>query len=377
MNALIIGAGIIGLSIARELHRRGVGRITLLEKGSVGKEASWAAAGMLAPNAEATEADRLFQLGTDSINLYPQFVAELQEETCIDSELDRSGTLQLAFDEDEMGSLVAKHDVQRSMGSFSIVTDRDDILQEEPAISTNVLGGLFYPADHQVDNRKLLAALREYCRLQSIEIVENCPVDTVGITEDVAWGANAYGRQFQADITILATGAWSSLIEPRDRLGLNVRPIRGQMIVYHPSKPLLTKVVYGPDCYLVPRADGRLLVGATVEDAGFDRSVTNTAVAALRNAARAILPALAELEIVDAWAGLRPAAPDLLPIIGTIAGIERLIVATAHYRNGILLAPITAKLIADKVVENIESEYISAFAPDRFAANASAAVNQT
>ncbi len=375
MNALIIGAGIIGLSIACELHRRGVGQITVLEKGSAGGEASWAAAGMLAPHAEATEADRLFQLGTESINLYPQFVAELQNETGIDPELDRSGTLQLGFTEGEMRSLVEKNRLQRSMGTSSILNG-DAVLEIEPSISTQVVGGLLYRSDHQVDNRKLLAALREYCRLNSMEIIENCPVEAVGISGNSAWGAKVNGRQFPADVTILATGAWSSLIEPRDRLGLNVRPIRGQMIVYHPNTPLLTKVIYGSECYLVPRADGRLLVGATVEEAGFDRSVTTTAVAALRNAAEAVIPALSTLEIVDAWAGLRPAAPDKMPVIGTIQGVDRLLVATAHYRNGILLAPITAKLVADKVIDGTDSAYFTAFSPDRFTASASA-VNQS
>ena len=368
MNVLVIGGGVIGLSIARELHIAGVRDITVADKGTPGKEASWAAAGMLAPNAETEGVDDFYRFCSESNDLYPNFAESLHMDTGIDVGLDLAGTLQLAFDDNEADRLLKKYRRQKDAGLPTEMLSAEEVLRLEPEISSSVILGIYYPHDRQVDNRKLVAALLEYCRRNKISVLQDQQISSVTVESGRLTGAIGKTRRFSADLAILATGAWTSFIEIGDTgpISVDIKPIRGQMIAFETSDRLLKKVIYGNNCYLVPRADGRILVGATVEDVGFEKTVTDEAVSELTTSAAEILPETANLDIVEKWSGLRPRSTDELPIIGYVAGIDNLFIASGHYRNGILLAPLTAKMIAEKVVQNIDSPYFSIFSPERF-----------
>lgn len=376
MNVLVIGGGVIGLSIARELHLAGLRDITVVDKGTPGCEASWAAAGMLAPNAETESVDDFYRFCSESNDLYPAFAESLYKETGIDVGLDLAGTLQLAFDEAEADRLLKKFRSQRDAGLATEMLSAEEIRRLEPEISSRVILGISYPNDRQVDNRKLVAALTEYCRRNEIQVIENERIQSVTVENGHASGAMTETVKFPADVTILATGAWTSFIEIGDAgpIGVDIRPIRGQMIAFGAETHILKKVIYGPNCYLVPRADGRILIGATVEDVGFDKAVTDEAVNELKRSAVEMLPEFANLKIVESWSGLRPRSVDELPVIGNVASIDKLLIATGHYRNGILLAPLTARIIAEKIVRNIDSQYLSVFSPERFKVKATRAV---
>ncbi len=366
-DVLIIGGGIIGLSIARELHKNGVKRVTIVERGAAGQEASFAAAGMLAPNAEATRADDLYRFCSDSCGLFPDLADELLEETGIDIELDRSGTLYAAFTKEDSAKLAARYRWQRSAGLKVEQLSAAETLEAEPHISERVRESLLYPDDWQVENRRLLDALRDYADRNQIEIRENVEIKSLIVENGRVRGVEAETGRFAAGKTVLATGAWTSFIKlGADQLPVKVKPIRGQMISYRTAERQFRRVICTPRGYLVPRADGRVLIGATVEDAGFDKAVTETGVEQLRIAGNEIAPGLTALEITEKWAGLRPYAIDGLPVLGSLSGIEDLIVATAHYRNGILLSPLTAKLIAARITRNDRSDLLDAFSPDRF-----------
>jgi glycine oxidase len=199
---------------------------------------------------------------------------------------------------------------------------------------------------------------------------------SVDISNGRAVGVSTAGRSYRADVTILAAGAWTSLIEIAGHPALMpVRPMRGQMIALSSKQHLIERVIYGPDCYLVPRADGRILVGATVEDAGYSKELTESAGDDLFRCAAAIVPEAANLEIVEKWSGLRPFAADGLPMLGPVKETEGLYIATGHFRNGILLAPITAKIIADKIVNGTASKYFEAFRPGRFEQKAASSID--
>ncbi len=376
MNVLVIGGGVIGLSIARELHIGGLRDITVVDKSEPGQEASWAAGGMLAPNAETECVDDFYSLCSESNDLYPAFAESLLKETGIDIGLDVSGTLQLAFDDTEADKLLKKFRIQRDAGLATEILSAAEVLRLEPEVSSGVMSGISYPNDRQVDNRKLISALIEYCQRNEIKIITNEQIHSVTVENGHASGAMTKTGKFPADVTILATGAWTSFIEigGAGPISVDIKPIRGQMIAFGAGSHILKKVIYGPNCYLVPRADGRILVGATVEDVGFDKTVTDEAVSELKRSAVEILPELANLNIVETWSGLRPRSADELPVIGNVVGIDNLLIATGHYRNGILLAPLTAKIIAEKVVENIDSPYFSIFGPERFKLKATLAV---
>jgi glycine oxidase ThiO len=376
MNVLVIGGGVIGLSIARELHIAGLRDITVVDKGAPGCEASWAAAGMLALNAETEKVDDFYRLCSESNDLYPAFAESLYKETGIGVGLDLAGTLQLAFDEAEAERLLEKYRRQRDADLPTEMLSAEEVLRLEPEISPRVILGISYPNDRQVDNRKLVSALIEYCRRNEIKIVAKEQIHSVAVESGQVFGALTEKDKFPADVTILATGAWTSFIEIGDTgpIDVDIKPIRGQMVAFSADSHILKKVIYGPNCYLVPKADGRVLAGATVEDVGFDKAVTDTAVDELRRSATGILPEIANLNIVETWSGLRPRSTDELPVIGKVAGIENLFIATGHYRNGILLAPLTAKIIADKITGNGDSRYLSIFGLDRFERAANLAV---
>ena len=363
---LIIGGGVIGLSIARELHKKGIKKITILERGRVGKEASYAAAGMLAPHAETEKKDDFFYFCDESNKLYPQFAAELFDETGVDIELDKNGTLYLAFNESDVAEIRRRYEWQKSAGLQVEHLSAQETRQAEAFISPDVLESLFFPNDWQVENRKLLQALEKYAEINNIEVIENTEVTNLLIENNKVTGAQTADKNFFADKTILTTGAWTSLIKAEHLTMPPVKPIRGQMIAFQTAKRLFEKVIYSPRGYLVPRIDGRILTGATVEDVGFDKSITPSGIEFLRENALEIAPSLVNLEITEKWSGLRPCAPDGLPILGSFPQVENFFLATAHYRNGILLAPLTAKILAENIVENSESKYFNIFSPERF-----------
>lgn len=365
---LIIGGGIIGLSIARELHKFGSREITLVDRADLGREASWAAAGMLAPNAETEAIDDFYHFCSASNALYPQFAGELFEETGIDIEFRQTGTLELAFDDSNAEHLAQKYERQNTAKINVQRLTRKDVLGLEPTISPMVVSGLHYPNDGHVENRKIIDALVAYSRNHGLKVRENTAVSEL-IEEDgrIVGARTETGPIFAGDV-ILATGAWTSLIKfGKMPSPFDVRPIRGQMLCFRGFGRSIGKVIYGAGAYLVPRADGRVLVGATVEDGGFVKVVTDTGVERLRRSAISTLPLIEKMTIADSWCGLRPFAADGLPIIGGIDGLKGLFMATAHYRNGILLAPVTAKIVADLVLNGESSQYMDHFTPNRFA----------
>ncbi|MBK8302406.1 MAG: glycine oxidase ThiO [Chloracidobacterium sp.] len=328
---LIIGGGVIGLSIVRELHKSGVKRITVLEKGRCGEESSWAAAGMLGPQAEANEGGAFFDMTVTSREMYPQFAAELLAETGVDIELDRQGTLYLAFTDEDVDEVHKRLKWQRKVGLPVEHLSADDARRAEPFISTDVRGALLFPDDWQVENRKLLAALKSYAELNGIEIREDSPVEQLIVEDSRVIGARTPTETFYAGDTILATGAWTSLIKLGDAdMPLKVEPVRGQIVAFQTAKRLFGHVIYSRRGYIVPRADGRILAGSTSENKGFEKTVTDTAADALRQMAAEIAPNLSSLAITDHWSGLRPFAMDGLPVLGAFTGIGGLTIATAQ-----------------------------------------------
>lgn len=361
-NILIIGGGVIGLSLARQFHKKGFDKITILEKGFVGQEASFAAAGMLAPQAETNKADTFFNFCNESNKLYPAFATELLDETGIDIELDQNGTLYLAFDENDSIEIRKRYEWQKKAGLEIEHLSAKETRKAEPFVSPDVFESLFFPNDWQVENRKLLKALRKYAELNGIEIFEQTEVTklitTSGKIEGVETTAN---EKHFADIVILATGAWTSLIKGEGLVLPFVKPIRGQMISFHTAKRLFTRVIYSPRGYIVPRRLGKIIAGATVEDVGFENQTTASGIEFIRVNSSEISPSLSGLLVDEKWSGLRPFANKGLPILGEIPEAENLYIATAHYRNGILLAPMTAKVLSEKIADGKNSEFLKEF----------------
>lgn len=366
-DVLIIGGGVIGLSIARHLNKKGVSRITIVEKALCGEEASWAAAGMLGPQAEADEGGKFFDLCCASRDLFPTLAEELLDETGIDIELDRTGTLYLAFTDEDEKILHERFKWQREAELPVEHLSATAALRLEPHLSASVRGALLFPNDWQVENRKLLGALRRYAEISGIRIVENCSIESLIVDDSRVSGAKTQTSVIVAEKTVLATGAWTSLIKlGADEMPINVEPIRGQIIAFKASERLFRHVIYSRRGYIVPRMDNRILAGSTTEKAGFDRSPTAEAARDLHKMAIEIAPEISKLNVVDHWSGLRPFVADGLPAIGRIAGLDDLSIATAHYRNGILLAPVTAEIIVERLVGGRDPAALRTFGPDRF-----------
>lgn len=366
-EVLIVGGGIIGLSLARALKKRGIEEIAVVEKDAFGQEASSAAAGMLSPQVDAERDDEMFRFCLESNRLYPTFVEELQEETGIDVELSTEGTFLVAFNEAELAKLKHRYEWQKKAGLEIELAEADEVRRQEPFISPDVRGGLFFPNDWQVENRKLVSALEKYARLNRINLISETEVSNVLVENGKIEVETANGEKLHANVCVLSAGAFTHFIRVNGaQIFTRVKPIRGQMIAFRTTQRFFRHVIYSQRGYIVPRKDGRVLVGATVEDVGFDKSVTDAGVKFLTEVGYEIAPAIANLKIAESWAGLRPFVEDGLPIIGNVLDSEKLFVATAHYRNGILLAPITAEILADKIVKNVESKYLQVFSLKRF-----------
>jgi glycine oxidase len=365
-DVLILGGGVIGLSIARELHKSGVKDITVVERGTCGREATWAAAGMLSPQAETDEVGAFFDLCLRSRDMYPEFAAALLGETGVDVELDRTGTLYLSLTEDDSEELLRRHEWQRNAGFAVERLDKESLRELEPDITDAVEFGLYFPNDWQVENRKLASALCKYASLHCLNVLENTTAETLLLENRNVVGASTSAGIIRAGTTVVATGAWTSFIKVGDDpIAVEVEPVRGQMVCLAGEGRPLKHVVYTHQGYLVPRQDGRILAGSTSERVGFDSSTEDETIARFAAFASGVLPAAA-LRVTDSWASLRPFAPDGMPVIGRLGGVDGLCIATGHYRNGILLAPLTGRLTAENIVNGRDNDVFSTFGPQRF-----------
>jgi glycine oxidase len=367
-EVLVIGGGIIGLSIARALRQKDVEQVCVLEKNDFGREASWAAGGILAPQVEADHDDDFFQLARASRDLYPDFVQAVQHESGIDVGFDTTGTIYVAFTEKEAHEFRSRFEWQLSRGLSVEWLTGDEAREHEPAISRHVRCALRFPYDYQVENRRLVEALRIANERAGVLLVPACAAFALRIEKGRVLGVETDHGFIAASWVVLAAGSWSSSIRSTAPLpNINVTPIRGQMLCFKPETPLARHVIYSSRGYLIPRSDGRLLAGSTTEDTGFDKRVTEAGISTIRTMAEEIAPALESVPVLEAWAGFRPRAKDGLPVLGPLAGIKGLIYATGHYRNGILLAPVTAKLIAEAILSGATPPLLSPFLPERFA----------
>jgi glycine oxidase len=339
-DAVVVGGGIIGCSIARALAREGIA-VTIVERAKLGREASHDAAGMLAPQTEAEAPGPFLDLCLESRDLYPSLVEELYAEVGATVGYRDEGTFLIAFDDDEADRLryaAARHE---ALGLAATLVAAPDARRVEPALAAGAKLVLSVPGDHQVDNRRLVEALVLSCFKRGVKIVENTPVRA--LARDAGGrvcGVETTAGRFDADLVIVAAGSWSNFV---DGFAIPVEPVKGQMLMLELTSPLFRRVLRSERCYVVPRVDGRVLIGATMERVGFDKSVSASDVGVLLEAAREIAPSLSGALGGEAWAGLRPATPDGLPAIGVVeAG---LVAATGHFRNGILLAPVTAEIV--------------------------------
>lgn len=362
-DIIVVGGGVIGLTVARALSLRGA-RITLIERSQPGVEASYAAAGMLAPQAEADSADALFTLGCQSRDLYPGFATSLRRETGIDIELDHTGTLYLALNEQDENEVERRFHWQKEAGLPVESLSASSAKNLEPEINENVRAALRFPLDIQVENRRLLTALVASNKFLGVQLLLGQAVDSVRVTSGVVEGVESSRGFLPCQTVVIAGGAWSSTI--RGLPSLEIEPVRGQMVCLKLDKRRYRHIIYSPRGYVVPRSDGRLLAGSTSELAGFKRQVTAAGLHNILANAFEISPQIRDLAVTDTWAGLRPKAPDNLPVLGPDPEVAGLFYATGHYRNGILLAPVTGELIAEAILGTFNTSRFGAFSPNRF-----------
>ena len=368
-DAVVVGGGVIGLSIARALARAHLGNIVLVERGQLGAESSHAAGGMLAAQAECDRADPFLALACASRDLYPEFAESLLEETGINIELERTGTLYLAFTDGDERETLNRYNWQAKAGLAVERLTGDEARALEPCVSKSVLSALRFPLDWQVENRRLVAALAASAQLMGVQLLTSTNVESLLIEREQVKGVETSRGPLHSPVVIVASGAWASglLNAPSSQAPLiQIEPVRGQMLCFDARPQLMRHVIYSPRGYLVPRMDGRLLAGSTTEHAGFDKRVTAAGAHTILTNALEIAPRLGNLPLVDAWSGLRPRAVDGLPIVGASSQTRGLFYAVGHYRNGILLAPLTGESIAREVTGGVASTLMRAFTPERF-----------
>ena len=367
-EVVIAGGGVIGLSIAHALASRGMHDIIIVERSGPGGESSSAAAGMLAPQAEADCADDFFELAIASRDLYQSFAGALREKSGIDIELDNTGTLYLALTEEDEKECAERFEWQKKAGLPIESLSAAEARSLESCISKSVRSALRFPLDVQVENRRLVNALTEANEKSGVRLISGTTVERVIHYRGRVIGIQTSAGDISCAIVVLAAGAWMSAFTNADKSlpAVRVEPVRGQMVCFETNPRLARHVIYSPRGYIVPRMDGRLLAGSTTESVGFDKRVTGAGLHTILTHALEIAPDVAKLPLLDSWAGLRPRASDGLPVLGPCAEIEGLFYATGHYRNGILLAPITGELIAEAIVNKSVSPLITPFTPERF-----------
>jgi glycine oxidase len=369
-DATIAGGGLIGAAVAMELAQAGL-RVGVFDSQHPGMEASWAGAGILSPAPENPVMFPLVPLGKASLTLYPEFVAGVEESSGQVTGFRAKGTLEALFSREtktELSTIIALH---HGLGLKAEPLRAEDARELEPAISDEIQAGVLRPEEASVDNRALTSAVLEVAVRNGVKIFPGSGVKAIWRDGARCKGLVLQNENVEAKWTVIAAGCFSAGIEGAAQYA-PVRPAKGQMVALRASELKIERVLWSEKIYLVPRNDGRILAGATVDYAGFEKSLTAGGIEKILSAAIQLAPGLANAHIEESWAGLRPDSPDHLPILGP-TDLDGLLIATGHFRSGILLTPITARLIREWVTERRVSVDWDRFSPLRFQSTAAEA----
>jgi glycine oxidase len=362
-DVAVAGGGLIGGSIALELARAGM-RVGLFDRQEPGQEASWAGAGILSPAPESAAMVSLVPLGKASMTIYPEFVRTVEEISGQNAGYRPKGTLQALFSQDareELSTVIALH---HGLGLKAEPLRAEDARELEPSLSEDLEAGVLRPDEASVDNRALTQAVLEAARRSGVQFFPASGAEAIWREGERCVGLHLKNEKIEAPWTVIAAGCFSANIEGVAAYA-PVRPAKGQMIALRTDNLKIERVLWSENIYLVPRNDGRILAGATVEYTGFEKGLTAGGLEKVLAGAIELSPGLANARVEETWAGLRPDSPDHLPILGP-ADIDGLLIATGHFRGGILLTPITARLVSEWVTQQRVSVDWDRFSPLRF-----------
>lgn len=367
IDTVIIGGGIIGLSIAFELAKRGH-QPTILEKGVCGGQATGAAAGMLAPFSEIHEDnDDFFQLCHASLKAYPTWQEEVRQLAKQDFEYNTHGSLHVVFHEADELALESRQKWQQDQGVRSEIIRGDALFRLEPELTQTAVAAMYYPDEHHVYTPDFVCGLKEACLALGVQIIEDVgEIELTEITRNGVLLKSNHHEPISASQCILSTGAWTGQYEEKLGVRLPIYPIRGQICAYPQADRHVNHIIFSSQGYVVSKAIGKIVCGASEDIAGFDTSVTDKGINRLLKWSRKLYPFMNDWEPILKWAGLRPATQDGYPLIGRLDHYPQIIIASGHYRNGILLSPITAKIVADLYENKALTLNIARFNPTRF-----------
>jgi glycine oxidase len=364
-DVIVVGAGVIGTSIAYQLAKAGV-KVTIFERGEVGGAATGASAGMIQINPDRSTPGALSTLEMESARLFPALATELLDRSGMDIGYRSAPLLHVAFHEGEEPPLRAHRAWQVDHGVAVAWLDRDAALDLEPALNPDVRAALYYPENHQVMPRTLTRALARTAVDLGAVLREGASIDRLLTNGERVVGVAIGGEAVHAGEVVIANGAWASSWSDTLQTPIPVRPVRGQMVALRTAGTGLRNVVSFAEGYMLTKPDGSTYIGTTVEEAGYDARPTAAGIARLLALVPRIAPRLAQATFASAWAGLRPATSDGLPLLGRLPGWQGVIVAAGHFRGGILLAPITGELVADLLARRRPRLPLDAFDPARF-----------
>ena len=363
---LIVGGGVIGLTTAYYLAREGV-QVTVVDRADFGQESSWAGAGILPGGNPRRAHSPLGQLRAHSISQFPALSAELRERTGVDNGFLRCGGFELrrssdALEKQRIANLVRE---ERGEGLHCEVLDGPHLREAEPALADDLPGAVFFPEMAQIRNPRHLKALVAGCASRGVQLLPGRPVYALERIGPRVVAARTPDGPLTADRYLIAAGAWSDMLTQLAGVRLGIRPIRGQIAMLKMQPPVLKHILLTGDQYLVPRPDGRILVGSTEEDVGFLKRTTAEAIEGLLQLARRFVPELARAEVERCWAGLRPGSPDGRPFLGSVPGQTNLFLAAGHFRSGIMLSPGTALVMTELLLGRPTTVALDPFRVDR------------
>ena len=368
-DVVVVGGGVIGCSVAYYLALGGA-RVTVLERSQLAAGASGVAAGMLAPQVEAPFADAFFEVALSGREEHGPLAEQLLQDVGLDVEFRETGILRVARTVAERAELQRMHRWQSARGLAAEWVESRELGELEPLLSgvagRLLAGGLWLPDEAQVRSPRLVRALAMAAMRRGATFTEGAWVVDVQRRGDRVTGVTTRDGLVEADTVVLAAGVWSPEVTRGIGLHLPVQPVKGQILSLKAINRLPRQVIWSGECYLVPRPDGEIVLGATEEEGNYDARPTLAGVNRLTEAALEVVPAAGGLIVDGIWAGLRPAAPDRFPIVGWAPNVQRLLLATAHYRNGVLLGPLTGKRVADHILNNAPLGEFASFGVERF-----------